>query len=432
MLREAKVRPYLPIVERFIETCINPDEQMVQHQKAIAQLILGHEDIKKPDELRDLFESLWHKNEMKPFIQKPNYIAEGSLGEIIETISKRVNSYPRKTPGRVKIDGMSFTFADLHSFYYQVIQIFKSDLYGFKADNDNPVILDCGAHIGLASMYFAAKYPKGKIYAYEADPAIAKMLEENIKSLELKNVKTFAKAIWINDDGVLFENTNDDSGYISHFENGNCVRIPSIRIKNFIEDQKVDLLKLDIEGSEYEVIADCDDVLANVKTMIIEVHKFRDQNGSLGSIFSVLEKNNSEYTLGDLHSADWLGTQIKPPFDAIKSDKYIISVFAWQKTERQVTYKNKFELTVDSQNELFERCIEYMNKNDNDNAFKLINYAIEKYSDIPALNYGKAIVSARIGQKQEAMEALKKLLENQPDHKNAQILFEALNQECEK
>jgi hypothetical protein len=36
-----------------------------------------------------------------------------------------------------------------------------------------------------------------------------------------------------------------------------------------------------------------------------------------------------------------------------------------------------------------------------------------------------------MGQKQEAIKALTKLLENQPDHKNAHILFEALKQECE-
>jgi FkbM family methyltransferase len=429
LVQEAKFSHYLPIVERFIETLINPDDQMVQHQKTIAQLILGHEDIKKPDELRNLFESLWQKNEMKPFIKKPNYIAEGSFAEIIEIISKMVKSYPRKTPGRVKIDGTSFTFADLHSFYYQAIQIFKSDLYGFKADNNNPVIVDCGAHIGLASMYFAEKYPKGKIYAYEADPGIAKILDENVKSLGLKNVKTFAKAIWVNDDKILFKNTKDDSGYISNFENGNCVQIPSIRLKNFIEAQKVDLLKLDIEGAEHEVIADCADVLDNVKNIIIEVHKFRDQKGTLRSILSVLEKQNFEYTLGDLHSADWIETQIKPPFDAVKSDKYIITVFAWQKSERPVTYNNEFGRTVDSENEIFERCIQYLNKNDNDNALKFINYAIEKHPDIPTLNYGKAVVFARIGQKQKAMEALRELLENQADHENARILFEALKQE---
>ena len=97
------------------------------------------------------------------------------------------------------------------------------------------------------------------------------------------------------------------------------------------------MLKLDIEGSEHEVIADCSDVLKNVQHLIIEVHKFRNQNGSLAGILSVLEKNNFEYTLDDLHSADWLETQIKPPFDAVNSDKYIITVFAWQKQSKTIS-----------------------------------------------------------------------------------------------
>ena len=337
LVQESKFMSYLPIVERFIETCINPDDQMIQQQKHIAELILGYEDLKEPDELRDLFESLWQKNQMRPFIKKPNHIAEGTLDEIIDTVSKRVKSFPRRTPGRIKINGRSFTYADLHSFYYQAIQIFKSNLYGFAEDNENPVIIDGGAHTGLASIYFAERYPKGKIYAYEADPAIAKMLDENINTFGLKNVKTFGKAIWINDDGVSFENTNDDSGYISNFKKENCVRIPSIRLKNILKNKKIDLLKLDIEGSEHEVIADCNDVLKNVQHLIIEVHKYRNQNGSLAGILSVLENNKFEYTLGDLHSADWIESRVKPPFDAVRSDKYIITVFAWQKQSRKIS-----------------------------------------------------------------------------------------------
>jgi FkbM family methyltransferase len=426
LLKEAETSPYLPIVEGFVEACLNPDEKKIQQQKAITELLLGCEDIKEPDELRSIFESLWQKNEMKPFIKKQNYIAEGSLDQIIETISKMVDSYPRKSPGKVKIDGIPLIFADLHSFYHQAAQIYGSHIYGFSADNDNPVIIDCGAHIGLASIYFAGRYPKGEIYAYEADPGIEKILKENINSLGLKNVKTFGKAVWVNDDGVEFEKTDDDSGYISNFENENCVRIPSIRLKNILKNKKIDLLKLDIEGSEYEVIADCGDALNNVKNIIIEVHKFRDQNGSLAGILSVLEKNNFEYTFGDLHAADWLEIQLNPPFDAVKSDKYIITVFAWQKPKSQKSSKNTFILPLDSQKKLFEQCIEYINKNDNQNAFKLINYAIEKHPDIPALNYGKALVCARLGKKQDAMAALQKVIGNQPDHQNAQILFDAL------
>ena len=429
LLKEAQFEKYLPIVEQFIDTCKNPDMHMAKKQKDIAETILGLNYIKEPDELCNLFESLWQKSAMKPFIKKPDYVAEGSFGEIIENISKKVESHPRRNPGRVKIDGLPFNFADLHSFYYQAIQIFGSDLYGFQVDTDCPVILDCGAHIGLASIYFANKYPNSQIHAFEADPAIAGMLVDNIESLKLKNVTVYPKAVWINEDGVNFTQSGDDSGFINKEELNGLGKVPSISLKKILENQHVDLLKLDIEGAEYQVINDCRQVLSNVKNIIVEVHKFRKQNGSLGNLLKTLEKNNFEYTFGDLHSADWIETRIKPPFDAVKSDKYIITIFAWQKSGKQGTYKNEFGSSVDNQNELFERCIQNLNKNDNDKALKLINYAIEKHPDIPALNYGKAIVFARIGKKQKAMEVVKHLLEKLPDHKNAQILLEALKQE---
>jgi FkbM family methyltransferase len=429
LIQEAQFNQYLPIVEKFIDTCKDPDAQIAKQQKKIAKSILGFDYIKDPNELCSLFESLWKKNQMKAFIKKPDFIAEGSFGEIIENISKKVESHPRKNPGRVKIDGLPFNFADLHSFYYQAIQIFGADLYGFHVDNDCPVIFDCGAHIGLASLYFANKYPNSQIYAFEADPAIAEMLADNIESFKLKNVTVYPKAVWINEEGVNFTQSGDDSGFINKEELKGLGKVPSISLKDILEIQHVDLLKMDIEGAEYQVINDCRQVLSNVKNIIIEVHKFRKQNGSLGNLLKTLEKNNFEYTFGDLHSADWIETQIKPPFNAVKSDKYIITIFAWQKSGKQGTYRKEFGSSVDSQNELIERCIQHLNKNDNDKAFKLINYAIEKHPDIPALNYGKAIVFARIGKKQKAMEVLKDLLEKQPDHKNAQIVLEALKQE---
>lgn len=431
LLQEAQPKPYLPAVETFIDISKDPDANMVKQQKDIAKLILGYDYIKEPHELHDLFESLWQRNEMRPFVKKPNYLFEGSFSEIIEATGKEVRSYPRRTPGRLKIDGISLAFADLHSFYHQAIQIFNQNLYGFKSTKDNPVIIDCGAHIGLASIYFSKKYPRGEIYAYEADAAIAKMLAENIKSFGLKNVTVFEKAVWIDNDGVLFESTNDDSGYISNIENVDCRRIPSIRLKSIIANKEIDLLKLDIEGAEYEVIADCDSVLKNVKKIIIEVHKFRDLNGSLGDILGILEKNNFEYTFGDLHSANWIETPVKPPFDAVNTDKFIITIFAWQNCQKHLAHHKKFKPTVNRQTELLEQCVEYLNQHDNDRAIKYIEQAMTEYPEIPALNYGKALALARAGQNQVAIDTLRSLLENIPNHQKAQELFEALKQDNE-
>lgn len=39
------------------------------------------------------------------------------------------------------------------------LQIFYSDIYGFKTEKDSPAILDCGAHVGLVSTNTAKGTP---------------------------------------------------------------------------------------------------------------------------------------------------------------------------------------------------------------------------------------------------------------------------------
>jgi FkbM family methyltransferase len=267
---------------------------------------------------------------------------EQSLDRIINDLEKNLSNYPRKIPGHLKVGDCLIHYADLQSFYYQARQIFKSKLYDFFSDVDDPVIIDGGAHIGLASIYFSKKFPNSTIYAYEADPNIAKLLKENIKSFNLQNVKAFSKAIWKDDKGVFFKNSGDDSGYVYNFNTGPGIRVPSIRLRNILEQNKIEFLKLDVEGSEYDVVEDCDGALTNVKKIIVEVHSFNTSENSLGRLLKVLENNDFYYTLGDLHSAEWLGTNVKPPFRAVNCDKYIITVFAWQKTAGKI-FRNHFD-----------------------------------------------------------------------------------------
>ena len=419
LLKEAQFEKYLPIVEQFIDTCKNPDVSIAKKQKDIAESILGINYIKEPDELCSLFESLWKRSEMKSFIRRPNYVAEGSFDEVIDVLGKKVGSYPRQTPGRVKIDGIPFVFVDLHSFYHQTIQIFKFGLYGFKADNDNPVILDCGAHVGLASIYFAMKYPNSQIHSFEADPFIAQMLTENINSFGLKIVNTHPQAVWINGEGVRFNSSGDDSGFISDEQPENLEKVPSIRLKQILESQHVDLLKLDIEGAEYDVIKDCDEALGNVKNIIIEVHRFRDHNGSLGDILGILEKNHFEYTFGDLHSADWLEPSLIPPFSACRTNKYTITIFAWQPQNKQVN-------AVETEKYL-EKAIHELNSGKNSKAIQFIEKAIQNDPEEKSLYYPLSVAYARQNNFFEAQRLLAQIPEDNHIFSKASLLCEAIN-----
>jgi hypothetical protein len=48
-------------------------------------------------------------------------------------------------------------------------QIFVNEEYEFSLDTDPAVIIDAGANIGLASIYYSIKYPKAKIIAIEPE-----------------------------------------------------------------------------------------------------------------------------------------------------------------------------------------------------------------------------------------------------------------------
>jgi len=262
--------------------------------------------------------------------QSTDVLLEGSLDQILAVLARRVGQYPRRQPGRLRIDGKPFEFVDLHSFYHQAVQIFKSKLYGFKSQRPDPLLIDGGAHIGLASLYFSRQYPQSKIVAFEADPAIARVAKNNLDALGCHQVEVHSKAVWIHEDGVCFDASGDDAGHVCSDLRPGKERIPSIRLRSELCGQPVDLLKLDIEGAEFDVIRDCRDVLSNVRQAIVEIHKLDDHSGSLGDLLKVFDDHNFQYVLGDLHAADWLPPSLASPFTACRTNKYIITLFAWQ------------------------------------------------------------------------------------------------------
>ena len=100
-----------------------------------------------------------------------------SLLEITKQLAPSVANWPRRQPGILMVDGKELRYGDLHSFYHQSRQIFGERLYDFESKNRAPVILDCGAHIGLASLYFKERYPEAHIRAFEADAALAELFQ---------------------------------------------------------------------------------------------------------------------------------------------------------------------------------------------------------------------------------------------------------------
>jgi FkbM family methyltransferase len=161
-------------------------------------------------------------------------------------------------------------------------QIFLKKEYEFILERLPKTIIDAGANIGLASIYFSNKYPEAKIIAIEPEENNFSLLRENVKPLN--NVTVIHAALWDkNEDVNLVDPGLGESGFMTEDKNelGNFPRkfrhsIKGITIDKLIEDYElhtIDILKIDIEGAEKEIFKDTLSWIERVNMLIIELHE---------------------------------------------------------------------------------------------------------------------------------------------------------------
>jgi len=171
-------------------------------------------------------------------------------------------------------------------------QVFFDQEYEFSAAYPPKVILDAGANIGLAAIYFANKYPEAKIIAIEPEDSNFELLKENVSVYN--NITPVQAALWSRNESIsLIDPGLDKCGFMTQsegFREGNqnsdiliqenrisqCHQVSGVTVDGIMKDfnlQTIDILKIDIEGAEKEVFENSEAWIGNVKAIIIELHE---------------------------------------------------------------------------------------------------------------------------------------------------------------
>ena len=142
------------------------------------------------------------------------------------------------------------------------------------------VIVDAGANIGLTSIFYANKYPEARIIAIEPEPSNYEILKENARPYP--NVDTVCAALWKADCEIdLLDPGNGNHGFQTK-ERGEdssgrvLARTQGMTVTSLIRLCKlghIDILKVDIEGSEKEVFEHSSSWMDNVGVIAIETHE---------------------------------------------------------------------------------------------------------------------------------------------------------------
>lgn len=211
----------------------------------------------------------------------------------IERELRRVGSLPRSQPGETTLLGAALRFVDGPSLAAQYHDIFRLGRYQLPP-MPAPRILDCGANIGLASIYWKRTHPLAVITAFEADPNIAQVAQSNIETAGFSDVELVTAAVWESNGTLVFAADGADGGRAA----GTGVPIAAVRLRDYLEDP-VSLLKLDIEGAEAAVLVDCADSLAHVDRVFVEYHSFSGEPQRFGDVVSVLTDAGFRLMFGD-------------------------------------------------------------------------------------------------------------------------------------
>jgi FkbM family methyltransferase len=201
---------------------------------------------------------------------------------------RRLISLKRYIPTHTGLLSKSVGIVDAASFLFMRKEVFDQQIYRFKSKTPSPKIIDGGANIGLSVIYFKTLYPNSSITAFEPDSSVFKVLENNVRNFELKNITLVQKALWKEDRVLEFMAEGADGGRVVEIEKSrSIIKVDATRLRPYLEEH-VDFLKLDIEGAETEVIEDCQDLLGNVDNLFVEYHSFVNQPQTLDRLVGIL------------------------------------------------------------------------------------------------------------------------------------------------
>ncbi len=193
----------------------------------------------------------------------------------------------------------------------QFTEIFISQSYATGAI-DAKMIIDAGANIGMATVYFAYYYPDATITSIEPDPEIFIILKNNIEANHLTGRVNLINSALGKAEGLvaLYHNGQPGRTTMSLLQERdklpNKTSVSMCPLSKYVSSG-VSILKMDIEGAEHEVFEEMErsDKLKHVQFIVMEYHHILNNSTatrSLAGFLGRLEAAGFSYSLDTFHS----------------------------------------------------------------------------------------------------------------------------------
>ncbi len=186
-------------------------------------------------------------------------------------------------------------------------QIFIGHDYAFNITRQPKTIVDAGANIGIASIYFSNTFPSSRIIAIEPEKSNFEILKRNVGPYE--NIIPVCGALWHENRMIhLVDPGLGKWGFMTHENDGDnknygdlCHEISGITVDMIMKEygiDHIDILKMDIEGAEREVFRNASAWIEKVDVLIVELHE-RMKSGCNRSFYNGTNGFDDEWIQGE-------------------------------------------------------------------------------------------------------------------------------------
>lgn len=228
--------------------------------------------------------------------------------------------------------------ADGPNYFMLVKDIFHRRIYHFDSARPAPMILDGGSNIGLSVLYFKYAYPQARIIAFEPDREVLPILRENLERNKLEGVQIVEAALHTRAGHAAWHTAQDFDGALAEYAGpqapagthqpgagGAPTGVATVRLHDYLEGP-IDFLKLNIEGAEVDVLADCGDRLRQVQALSVEYHHLPGLRRRLHELLALLDGQGFDYLIHDYDRET--NPKCQPPFRLRSDSRYYLLIHA--------------------------------------------------------------------------------------------------------
>ena len=192
-------------------------------------------------------------------------------GRVFSVLINGRRIWLRKTASDTSIFFQIFVKCEFETRQWIQDRILQRAYQQLVAAGRTPIIVDAGANVGFAALWFNERYPHAKVFAIEPDAANLSLLKRNTAGNEA--ILVLEGAVWDRSSQLRISNPEAGAGAFQVVEGDGGIRAYSIpEIASMEPGGNLFIVKIDIEGSEAALFRGNTDWLEQPNLIVIELH----------------------------------------------------------------------------------------------------------------------------------------------------------------